>query len=158
MNVKQTHPVRSVFVIDLVSLCYENNDICENLKFIKQKINFNNLNKFRYGDVDNIFHKSVIWGKNGIDLRNDYLYAVYSYPFSIIKIKIKTFTELIRLKSIHYWFFDLVMANNFNLKQKDSTRSIRIDIRQKLYRVVNNNYLRFISGYHLIWFVINLGH
>jgi len=162
MNVKQTHPVRKVFVVDLVSLCYENSDICENLKFIKHKINFNNLNKFRYGDVDNIFqksnivHRSVIWGKNGIDLRNDYLYAVYSYPFSIIKIKIKTFTELIRLKSIHHWFFDLLMANNFNLKQKDNTRSIRIDIRQKLYRVVNNNYLRFISGYHLIWFVINI--
>jgi len=163
MNVKQTHPVRMVFVVDLVGLCYENNDICEKLKFINQKINFRNLHKFKYGDEVNIFRKSkivgsrsIMRGKDGIDLQSEYFYALYSYPLSIIKIKIKTFSELITHYPPKFWFRDFIRRNSFNLKHSEITKSMRIDIRRNLNKIKTGKYSRYISCYHFIWLSVNL--
>jgi len=165
MNVKQTHPVRSVFVIDLVSLCYENNDICENLKFINQKINFRNLHKFKYGSlysirwkgiIDNRRLMKIIKGKWDPTLQSEYLDALYSYPLSIIKIKIKTFSELITNCSPRRWYIDHIRANSFNLKHNDITKSMRIDIRRNLNKVKTGKYSRYISCYHVVWLAVNL--
>lgn len=161
LNVKKTHPGRKVYVVDLVTICYEDMEICNNLNFINKKINFNNLDKFVYGDIDNIFYKSmivnrsIIWGDNAERLEQEYIDTLFSYPFSIIRIKVKTFLELIKIKPPKYWFFDFMMQNRFNLQQSNITSKYRHFVRRNLTRV-SNSYLRFFSQYHIIWLCFNI--
>jgi len=162
MNVKKSYEGRKVLALEIAGICYQNIDQCKNFPFINKYINKADFEQHTFTDWKKVFFRKKIFrhkllkGENGEKLKHEYITGIVTYPHLFLKVKFKSFTEILGINRTYLWFFDFTMKNNLGLEQSDKYRYLRLKPRKHWFKIRNHKYLRFISGAHIVWLSVNI--
>jgi hypothetical protein len=161
-QVAKLHPDSQIMAIDLVGLCAADRALCARLPWTRAHIrDESGLARYRPGDIGFIFwdDPSPVDRSIRLDyprLRAEYLRAVRELPGPLAKVKLRAFETLLGLDRTFYFFHGTIVDNPYGL-----TLNVRFaPLRQRLIGVAEgvaeHPVLRWLSGVHLVWIVVNL--
>jgi len=141
INVKKTFEGRKVLALEIAGICYQDIDQCKNFPFINKYIDFEDINKYSFTKWKKVFWRKKIFrhkllkGENGEKLKHEYITGIVTYPHLFLKVKFKSFTEILGINRSYLWFFDFTMKNNLGLEQSDKYRYLRLKPRKYWFKI-----------------------
>lgn len=162
LRVEKLHPDSQIMSIDLVGLCAAGRAVCDRLPWTKAHIrDESGLARYRPGDIGFIFwdHPSPVDPAIRLDyprLRAEYLRAAWEFPGLLATVKLRAFATLLGLDRTFYFFHSTIVGNPYGLALNGRFAPLRQRLVEVTQRVAEHPVLRWVSGVHLVWIVVNL--
>ncbi|RPH57399.1 hypothetical protein EHM82_01390 [bacterium] len=160
--VKEMHPDSQIMALDLVGLCAESRSACDRLPWTERHIlDESALARYRPGDIGFIFWDEPKQVDPAIrmdypHLRAEYLRAVREFPLLLAEVKLEAFATLLGTDRTYYYFHDSIMENPYGLALNPRFAPARQWLSTRGKTVAEAPVLRWISGVHLVWIVVNV--
>jgi hypothetical protein len=161
-QVRKFHTDSAVMALDLVGLCAEGSAVCDRLPWTKAHIlDPGALAHYRPGDIGFIFwdqpkHVAPSIRQDYPRLRAEYFRAVEEFPFLLAKIKVEAFETLFGLDRTFYFFHPSIVDNPYRLTLNDRFAPVRRGLIEVTTEVAESPVLRWVSGVHLVWMIVDL--
>ncbi len=161
-HVKKFHTDSAVMALDLVGLCAEGSAVCDRLPWTKAHIvDPGALARYRPGDIGFIFwdvpkHVDPAIRQDYFRLRAEYFRAVEEFPGRFARIKVEAFETLFGLDRTFYFFHPSIVDNPYRLTLNERFAPVRERLIAMATNVSQHPVLRWVSGVHLVWMVVDL--
>ena len=162
-NVARTHPGKYIMALDLVGLCVESQNICDELPNLKKHLRKDYRYRYVSGYVGPIFWESptiidheYFREENRPKIIEEYKFAIMKYPQTLVKVKIKAFWSLLGIREKLRIFYPGIKKNTFGLSLNHRFENIRDKLIRAGIKLSKHKFLRFISCVPLVWIFINL--
>jgi hypothetical protein len=165
-GVQEFHPDSQVMALDLVGLCAADRaagrDLCPRLPWTRAHIlDAGSLAAYRPGDIGFIFwdqppHVDRSLSADYPRLRGEYLRALHEFPGPLARVKLEAFETLLGLDQTYYFFHGSIVENPYRLALGQRLAPVREALSAWTKRVGDHRVLRWISGVHLVWLVVDL--
>jgi len=161
-GVENLHTDSAVMALDLVGLCAESQSFCDRLPWTASHIlDPAALAQYRPGDIGFIFwdepkHVDTSIRLDYPRLRAEYLRAVRELPLPLARIKVKAFVTLLGIDQTAYFFQDSLLDNTYGLSMNVRFAPVRTRLIAWTRGAGEHPVLRWISGVHLAWIVVNV--
>jgi hypothetical protein len=161
-GVEELHTDSAVMALDLVGLCAESRAVCDRLPWTESHIlDPGALPGYRPGDIGFIFwdeprHVDPAIRDDYPRLRAEYLRAVREFPLLLTEVKLEAFETLLGIDRTFYFFHDSIVENPFGLALNVRLAPVRAWLSRVTEDVAEHPVLRWISGVHLVWIVVNV--
>lgn len=161
-HVKKFHTDSAVMALDLVGLCAEGSAVCDRLPWTKAHIlDPGALAHYRPGDIGFIFwdvpkHVDPSIRGDYPRLRAEYFRAVEEFPGLFAKIKLQAFETLFGLDRTFYFFHPSIIENPYRLTLNARFAPLRRILIGLAMEASLSPVLRWISGVHLVWMIVDL--
>jgi MFS family permease len=161
--VRKLHPESQVMVLDLVGLCAADRAACpRRLPWTwSHVLDAGALAAYRPGDVGFIYwdqppHVDPSMGDDYPRLRAEYLAAFRERPGLFARVKLNAFKPLLGRWRTEYFIHDSIVWNPYRLTLRDTALApLRRSLTTTASRVAWNAGLRWISGVHLVWLLVD---
>jgi hypothetical protein len=159
------HPGQTVIALDIIGMIVEKPAIHDKVPNFSIHLNDDYINIYEFGNgmllwrgendlLKTSYHPPIYINKPIID---EYKEAIKEDVPLFVKVKLKAFYQLIKIRSEpYYWFHSGIYQNEFGLKQNRLFVSIRSALIGSLNYVKNHSLLRFFSAVHLIWIIMTI--
>ncbi len=160
--VKKLHPDSQIMALDLVGICAADRAACARLPWTQAHIlDWSSLADYRPGDFGFIFwdqppHVDPSIRLDYPRLRADYLVAVREFPGPLARVKLEAFKTLLGLDQTYYFFHDSIVDNPYRLVLGQRLAPLRQGWSDTAKKVAENRVLRWVSGVHLVWIVVDV--
>ena len=160
-GVEEFHTDSAVMALDLVGLCAESRAVCDRLPWTESHVlDPSALARYRPGDIGFIFwdepkHVDPAIRQDYPQLRSEYLRAARELPLPLAKVKLEAFATLLGTRETFYFFHDSIVENPYGLALNPRFAPVRRWLSQWTGTVALHPVLRWISGVHLVWIVVN---
>jgi hypothetical protein len=162
-SVERVHAEKPALALDLVGICVLDDRCRASLPFTDANlIDDRYRTQYRFADSLPFFLDPIritrpeyIAGPSD-QLRSDYAIALREYPWLLLRVKAIAFGQVLGLGEIDGWIHDRIDPNPYGLHLDDRYGGIRGEFAAAANRVIAHPLLRWLSGVHLVWFVVNL--
>ncbi|PYQ64429.1 MAG: hypothetical protein DMF53_07430 [Acidobacteria bacterium] len=161
--VRKHHPESQVMVLDLVGLCAADRAACPRwLPWTwAHVLDPGALAAYRPGDVGFIYwdqppHVDPAMGNDYPRLRSEYLAALRARPGLFARVKLEAFETLLGWRRTEYFVHESIVWNPYGLALGDTLAPVRRGLTFVVSRVGWNRRLRWVSGVHLVWILVNV--
>jgi len=161
--VQKFHPESQVMVLDLVGLCAADRADCpRRLPWTwSHVLDAGALAAYRPGDVGFVYwdqppHVDPSMGDDYPRLRSEYLAAGRARPGLFARVKLEAFKTLLGWRRTEYFVHDTIVWNPYGLALGDALAPLRRSLTLTVSRVSWNRRLRWVSGVHLVWILVNV--
>lgn len=162
-DVEKVHLERHMMAFDLVGICALDTQACDSLPYIRSFLRVPDYRQ-RYvpGDMGSSFwtappmlDPAALW--NGYLLRAEYLKAARQHPGLLLRVKLEAFVPLLGLHGPpHLYFYSPeIQANEYGLKMNPRFAAVREELAGLTRTAGDSPVLRFVSGVHLVWILVN---
>jgi len=161
-GVEKLHPDSQILALDLVGLCAKDQAICARLPWTKANIlDERDLARYRPGDIgfiawDEPKHVDPAFRLDYPRLRAEYLRAVRMFPLPLAEVKWEAFATLLGTDRTYYFFHDSIVENPYGLVLNPRFAPVRKRLSEAAGATAIHPVLRWISGVHLVWIVVNV--
>lgn len=161
-GVEKLHPDSQIMALDLVGICAADRAACARLPWTSAHVlDWSSLAHYRPGDFGFIFwdkppHVDPSIRLDYPRLRAEYLRAVREFPGPLARVKLAAFETLLGLDQTFYFFHDSIADNPYRLVLGQRLAPLRQGLSDTAKGVAANRVLRWISGVHLVWIVIDV--
>jgi len=161
-DVEEFHTDSAVMALDLVGLCAESRPACERLPWTRSHVvDPIVLKDYRPGDIGFIFwdvprHVDPAIREDYPRLRAEYLRAAREFPLLFARVKLEAFETLLGTRETFYFFHDSIAENPYGLLLNPRFEPVRRWLSYVTKRVAGHPVLRWVSGVHLVWIVVNV--
>jgi len=161
-HVRRFHTDSAVMALDLVGLCAEGSAVCDRLPWTKAHIlDPGALAQYRPGDIGFIFwdqpkHVAPSIRQDYPRLRAEYFRAVEEFPGRLARIKVEAFETLFGLDRTFYFFHPSIVDNPYRLTLNERFAPVRRGLIAVTTEVAESPVLRWVSGVHLVWMIVDL--
>lgn len=163
-DITELEPKQSVMGLELVGLLMIQPDLLDEFPYTKSQLKDHYREIFNWAD-----YRSMKWGDNSymkpdfvktsenLPLKGEYIYALKSYPFKMIEVKIRNYFRLIDPMHTTEWCPRGIARNEFGFEQTLLYSEIRNRYDRASFYVFSHPVLRWISAVHLVWIGASLG-
>lgn len=160
-NVKRKHPEKHVMALDLVGLCVESQNICDDLPHTKRHLREDYRYRYISGRMGPLLEEGIVdrdyfREENRYTIVKEYRRAVKTFPLTLAKVKIDAFVYLLGIKEKFELFQSRIPRNRLGLTLNHQFHNIRNILIGVGIKISNHKYLRWVSGVPLVWIVINI--
>jgi hypothetical protein len=161
-GVEKLHPDSQIMALDLVGICAADRAACARLPWTSAHVlDWSALDHYRPGDFGFIFwdkppHVDPSIRLDYPRLRAEYLRAVREFPGLLARVKLEAFETLLGLDQTFYFFHDSIADNPYRLVLGQRLAPLRQGLSDTAKGVAENRVLRWLSGVHLVWIVIDV--
>lgn len=161
-EVEEFHTDSAVMALDLVGLCAEDRAVCDRLPWTESHIlDASALARYRPGDIGFIFwdepkHVDPAIRQDYPRLRAEYLRAAREFPWLLTEVKLEAFETLLGTDGTYYFFHGSIVENPYGLTLNPRFAPVRSGLKAATEAVGLHPILRWISGVHLVWIVVNI--
>jgi len=159
-RVEKMNPDSQIMMLDLVGLCAEGRKVCQQLPWTHRHIlDEASLATYRPGDLG-----FILWDEpKHIDLafreypplKAEYRRAVLRFPHLLLKVKLEAFATMLGHDRTFYFFHSTIVDNPYKLGLNMRFERERQWLSRITGAVGGHPLLRWISGVHLVWIVVN---
>ena len=159
--VRKSQVTSTVMVLDLVALCASDPPACRALPWTESHTRDRPaLANYRLGDTEIPFWKAMQPVVTSMQADRDRLRAEYReawrrFPGELVACKIVGFVSLLGLEKTHYFFQGSITENPYHLALDDRLAPVRNWLERTANGVADHPLLRWVSGVHAIWLVVN---
>jgi hypothetical protein len=161
-GVQKLHPDSQIMALDLVGICAADRAACARLPWTSAHVlDWSSLDHYRPGDFGFIFwdkppHVDPSIRLDYPRLRAEYLQAVREFPGPLLRVKLEAFETLLGTRETAYFFHQTLAENPFGLVLNGRFARPREGLARIVERVAAGSVLRWISGVHLVWIVVDV--
>lgn len=161
-GVEKLHPDSQILALDLVGLCAEDRAVCARLPWTQSNIpDERDLVHYRPGDIgfiawDEPRHVDPALRGDYPRLRSEYLQAAREFPLLLAKVKWEAFKTQLGIDQTYYFFHDSIVDNPYGLALNSRFVPVRRLVSLAAGSIAIHPLLRWISGVHLVWIVVNV--
>jgi hypothetical protein len=161
-HVRKFHTDSAVMALDLVGLCAEGSAVCDRLPWTRAHIlDPGALAHYRPGDIGFIFwdvpkHVDPAIRGDYPRLRAEYFRAVEEFPGRFARLKVEAFETLFGLDRTFYFFHPSIVDNPYRLTLNARFAPVRERLIAVTTEVAAHPVLRWVSGVHLVWMIVDL--
>ena len=162
-NVERTHLGKYIMALDLVGLCVESENICDELPNLKRHLRQDYSKRYVSGYIGPILWESpriiddeYFSEENRPKIIEEYKFALMKHTRTLAKVKIKAFWYLLGIKEKLSPFYPGIKKNTFGLSLNDRFANIRDKLIRAGIKVSKHKYLRLISGVPLVWILVGI--
>jgi hypothetical protein len=160
IKVERQYPERQVMSAELIGLLKLDSTKCSSMTYVGDYLTPNWRDAYQFGEVSAV----MPWGwKHSVKfpdfdrdhpgLEQDYYHSLKTYPFSMLWVKIRSFSHMLHPSQYKYWSHLQLDKNQYGLLQNQTFSGFRkewINLALKLREPLN-----ILVADHLFWFVIN---
>ena len=162
VDVQELHPDSQIMALDLVGICAADRAACARLPWTSAHVlDWSSLDHYRPGDFGFIFwdkppHVDPAIRLDYPRLRAEYLHAVREVPGTFLRVKLTAFETLLGTRETAYFFHQTIVENPFGLALNERFAPVREWLARKAEETATGGGVRWLSGVHLVWIVIDV--
>ncbi len=159
--VRKSQVTSTVMVLDLVALCASDPPACHALPWTESHTrNQPALADYHLGDTEIPIWKAMqpvatAMQTDRARLRAEYREAWRRFPAALVACKIEGFVSLLGLEKTHYFIQGSITDNPYRLALDGRLAPIRSWLERTAYGVADHPLLRWVSGVHALWLLVN---
>lgn len=160
-NVKQEHPDSQIIALDLIGLCAEGPEVCEQLPYTRRHIRAPDTSFYRPGDLGPIYWQEPrpvdpAFFADYAALKAELVHAAREVPLELAEVKAEAFVTLLGIDATFYFVHTTMTENRYGLTLNRRFERPRRWLTDRVGMVAAHPVLRWISGVHLVWLVAGI--